>query len=253
MAHSPLTEGESLSKTAVPSRRRPREGGYPRGDEARARLIEAGVKIFGEQGYDQASTRAIASEARVTPPALQYYFDGKEGLHLACGQFMVAHMSEILCEPFNLAAAALKKRNAPAAAEALCSLLETMLDFSLASDLSPGRGRFLARAQADGAGPAFPSVRDGVVRPLHRVCTALVAAAMEISARDDEARLVAILLMNHLSAFNTNRDNTLAALNWTDFQGNRARTAKRTLRRLVLCAIAADGVRRSPLKKRRVT
>ncbi len=83
-------------KRGLNPRRRPKKGGYPRGDETRAQIIATALKIFGEHGYDQASTREIATEAGVNPPALQYYFDGKEGLHRACAQFIIDRASVTL-------------------------------------------------------------------------------------------------------------------------------------------------------------
>src|SRR5689334_6629200 len=61
-------------------RRRPEAGGYARGDEVRSRILLAAIAMFGEQGFASASTRAIAAQAGVNPPALQYYFHNKERL-----------------------------------------------------------------------------------------------------------------------------------------------------------------------------
>ena len=55
------------------------EGGYARGEETRARIISAALKLFGQRGFDGSSTRDIATAAGVNAPALQYYFDNKEG------------------------------------------------------------------------------------------------------------------------------------------------------------------------------
>ena len=41
------------------------EGGYQRGEETRARIIEAAVEVFGERGYDGASTRAMCNSIRI--------------------------------------------------------------------------------------------------------------------------------------------------------------------------------------------
>ncbi len=68
-------------------RKRPRrsaEGGYARGDETRQRIVEAAMNLFGEYGFDGASTRDIAAAAGVNAPALQYYFGNKQGVYLAC-------------------------------------------------------------------------------------------------------------------------------------------------------------------------
>ncbi len=60
--------------------RRPSAGGYARGDETRLRIIEAAIESFGEHGFEAASTRDIAARAGVNAPALQYYFENKEGV-----------------------------------------------------------------------------------------------------------------------------------------------------------------------------
>ncbi|MFJ5382597.1 TetR family transcriptional regulator, partial [Cupriavidus sp. CER94] len=65
------------------------EGGYQRGEETRARIIEAAMRLFAAHGFDGASTRDIAREANVNAPALQYYFDNKEGVYLACIEYFV--------------------------------------------------------------------------------------------------------------------------------------------------------------------
>src|SRR5579871_1631091 len=75
-----------------PKRRHPPTGGYPRGSETQSRIIAAALDVFGAHGFDGASTRMIAKRARITLPALHYYFDTKEGVYLACAE----HISERL-------------------------------------------------------------------------------------------------------------------------------------------------------------
>ena len=52
-----------------------------RGGQARLRLINAAVELFGEHGYDGASTRDIAARAKQNIAAIAYYFGDKEGLY----------------------------------------------------------------------------------------------------------------------------------------------------------------------------
>src|ERR1700754_2298391 len=68
--------------------RRPAAGGYARGDETRLRIIEAAIELFGERGFESASTREIAARAGVNAPALQYYFENKEGVYRACAEHL---------------------------------------------------------------------------------------------------------------------------------------------------------------------
>ncbi|MFP3616373.1 TetR family transcriptional regulator, partial [Paraburkholderia sp. SIMBA_050] len=70
--------------TRTPRHRPAAEGGYQRGEETRAKIIEAALSLFGERGFEGASTRDIAEHAGVNAPALVYYFDNKEGVYQAC-------------------------------------------------------------------------------------------------------------------------------------------------------------------------
>jgi AcrR family transcriptional regulator len=74
-------------------------GGYTRGEETRARIVAAAMRLFGEKGYEGASTRDIAAAAGVNAPALQYYFDNKEGVLRACIEFIADRAWESLSEP----------------------------------------------------------------------------------------------------------------------------------------------------------
>ena len=57
--------------------------------DPKQRLIEAGLEIFGMYNLEGATTRQLASRARVNQAAIPYYFGGKEGLYLAVVQYMV--------------------------------------------------------------------------------------------------------------------------------------------------------------------
>ena len=71
-------------------------GGYTRGEETRVRIIAAAMRLFGEKGYEGASTRDIAAAAGVNAPALQYYFDNKEGVLRACIEYIAERAWESL-------------------------------------------------------------------------------------------------------------------------------------------------------------
>lgn len=52
----------------------------------RARLIEAAIRLFGRDGYDTPSLRALAAEAGVSWGLIRFYFGTKEGLRDAAEQ-----------------------------------------------------------------------------------------------------------------------------------------------------------------------
>ncbi len=226
-------------KTKRPApRRRSNAGGYPRGEETRARIVAAALQVFGAEGFDRGSTRTIAARAGVPPPALQYYFDSKEGLHRACAEFIIASFHEAIAPALKSAEAALSKEDSGAALEALSNLLEAIIDFSVTSSDTPARTRFIGRGQSDGAGPAFALIRDRVSRPLNEVAARLVGAASRRDAASDETRLIATAILSPLTAFHTNREHTLAILNWSDFGGARLALIKKTLREHTRAALA---------------
>jgi TetR/AcrR family transcriptional regulator, regulator of cefoperazone and chloramphenicol sensitivity len=89
---------EFASMTVAVRHRHSVEGGYARGEETRARIVTAALKLFGQRGFDGASTRDIATAAGVNAPALQYYFDNKEGVFVACVEHIVKRVWEYLSQ-----------------------------------------------------------------------------------------------------------------------------------------------------------
>jgi len=53
------------------------------GDDARARLLQAGLRLFAQQGYSSTSTRELAEAASVNVASISYYFGDKAGLYRA--------------------------------------------------------------------------------------------------------------------------------------------------------------------------
>jgi TetR/AcrR family transcriptional regulator, regulator of cefoperazone and chloramphenicol sensitivity len=52
-------------------------------EDARARLFQAGLQLFAQQGYSKTSTRELAEAAQVNVAAISYYFGDKAGLYRA--------------------------------------------------------------------------------------------------------------------------------------------------------------------------
>ena len=59
-----------------------KRGGMTRPSEVtRDRIMKAAERLFAERGYDGTSIRAIVARARVNQAAINYHFDGKDGLY----------------------------------------------------------------------------------------------------------------------------------------------------------------------------
>jgi len=200
----------------ISPRRQPRQGGYPRGHETRERIIQAAFVVFADEGYVGASTRRIASAAGVNTPALRYYFDSKEGLHRACGQFIVDSVMRELKPALERATIALAGDRQDAV-EGLCYLLETLAETAIPTAYSDKSSRFIARCDADRVGPASGMVEEGIVGPVHAAAARLVARVLGRDPGAADVRLRTVMIMCELTAVHGRRDQTLAFIGWNSF------------------------------------
>ncbi|HEY3071270.1 MAG TPA: TetR family transcriptional regulator [Candidatus Limnocylindrales bacterium] len=60
-----------------------RRGRPPGGSQTRSRILASARRLFGERGFEGASVRSIAAEARVDPALIHHYFGTKHALYLA--------------------------------------------------------------------------------------------------------------------------------------------------------------------------
>jgi AcrR family transcriptional regulator len=217
-------------ETASGPRRRPTKGGYARGEETRERIIKAAFLVFGEDGYVGASTRRIAEAAGVSPPALQYYFDSKEGLHRACGQAIIDSVASRMTDHLARIRSALTATEPATAIEATCDLVVNLAGLAMERSAPEGWRSFMRRCQTDDAGPAFHMIHEHVTTPLRSTVIDLMAKVRGESADHPEVRLRALLLLSELSAIHAHRDGTLATIGWEDFGGARASVAAEVLK-----------------------
>ncbi|HTY48776.1 MAG TPA: CerR family C-terminal domain-containing protein [Steroidobacteraceae bacterium] len=177
--------------------------------------MSAALRVFGEQGYRQASTRRIAASAGVNPPALQYYFGGKEGLHRACGQHIIDQVSALL-SPAIEAARAVRAGDRPRAVEGLCALMTAMLS-GLALPGSESWSRFVNRSKADEEGPALAMFHECLFMPLLEAAVRLVGIATARPGTDPVVRLRTHALLGQVTSIYPNRALILKSLNWSQF------------------------------------
>lgn len=211
-------------------RRSPSDGGYLRGEETRRRIVEAALEVFAEEGFARASTRRIAAAAGVNPPALQYYFDSKEGLHRACADRIVADVAARLEPVLASGARAAERGDADEALDALCELAEVVADLTLTSDAAPVWRRFIARAQQDDEGGAYPRIKSAIGEPMRALALALTAQAIRVSPEEEVVRLRALLILSQLSSFHNNREQAMQAMGWNRLDAGRARLLRATVR-----------------------
>ena len=231
-------------------RRHPEDGGYARGEETRARIIAAALRVFGSEGFIKASTRQIAADAGVNPPALQYYFGGKEGLHRACAQFIIDRMLGILAPALTRAREITGPAQRIEAIDALCGLLDAVADGLVAAG-SESWSRFVTRGKADGAGPAMGMIRQNIGHPILQTVARLIAMAARRDAADEAIRIKAAAILGQVTTFHTNRESTLEALKWSEFDARRLQMIKTVIRENTRAILDADIGAAAGTRKRR--
>ncbi|AMH43233.1 MULTISPECIES: CerR family C-terminal domain-containing protein [Burkholderiaceae] len=213
--------------------RRPSEGGYVRGDETRLRIIVAAIESFGEHGFDGASTREIAARAGVNAPALQYYFENKEGVYRACAEYM-ADEAAVNFEPVVAHANRVLENNAavPLLIDAFIRIQEAIADRMFAKGCGTTNHRlFFAREQV-GHEPSIATeiLTRRVRQPLNDVTSRLMARITGTTA-DDPVTLIRMISLNgQLLMFHVAPRTSLGLLGWTEIDAEKGEFLKRIVR-----------------------
>jgi len=211
--------------------RRPPEGGYARGAETRQRIIEAAIELFGEHGFDGASTRDIASRAGVNAPALQYYFENKEGVYRACAEALADDAWKTLGPAIEHAQAVLSERADTAALiDAFIRIQEAIADAALVKASKPGRRMFFAREQAGREPESAMQVLNSRIRtPLNEASAALVARISGRAADDPVTLIRTFSLHGQFVIFHAAHRSTLSVLGWKSIDAEKAEQVKSTI------------------------
>ncbi len=209
-------------------RRHPAEGGYARGEETRLRIILVAIDLFGRLGFDGVSTREIAAAAGVNAPALQYYFQGKEGLYRACAEHIAQRIAAAVDPLLNHARRMLRDgADDEALIGVYCEIMGSITDFLICTPEGLSSAPMLGREHA-GLGPdvARHLLHERFVEPLHEVCALMVGRITRRPPGAPETQLRMLAVNGQLLAFHPGRTGLLASLGWSDISPEHARFIK---------------------------
>jgi len=163
-----------------PSARLPRK----EGEDSRARLLQAGLRLFAHQGFAKTSTRELAHEAQCNIAAISYYFGDKAGLYRA-----------VFFEPLGSPADDIALYSNPQLS------LEQALQGFFASFLEPLRQGDVARLcmklhfreMLEPTGLWEEEIAQGI-RPMHDALVAVLCRHFGLAEADDELLRLAVCL-----------------------------------------------------------
>jgi len=178
----------------------------------RERLLEAAIDVFGRHGFDSATTRMIAKEAKVNIAAIPYYFGGKGGLYQAVIDYIVDQIKKEAGELLKQIGRTTftKDTGRHQARELIQAVLERFINFIAGSEQGPRVSRIILREQMFPS-PAYDTIFEGFLKPvLNALSTLIMAASGESDPR--QATFRAMTLMGQVLIFRVARETIVRGL-----------------------------------------
>lgn len=178
----------------------------------REQLLEAGLDVFGEHGYNAATTRMIAKRAGMNIAAIPYYFNGKLGLYHAVVELVTETIVHRLQEPLdNIEKALTQSKPGPREAQDLFErLLMGLIDLMVGSKEAQRFMRIILREQLYPS-PAYDLLFSRFMEPMLTPLSQLVGLATS-STSSRESVLRAFSLLGQVLVFRIGRETMVRSL-----------------------------------------
>ncbi|MHA1597576.1 MAG: CerR family C-terminal domain-containing protein [Alphaproteobacteria bacterium] len=178
--------------------------------QTRAALIEASLRLFGDKGYDAASTRDIAAAANANIASIAYHFGGKEGLRLACAEAIVAKFRDI-------AGSATVDSDPGGDAEKATAMIEAaltaMIRFIVVNPEARPIAAFMMREMGQPSA-AIDLIYAEMMYPFHAALCRLWGVATDDDPESPETRLAVFSLLGQVAYFRLAQPIILRRMNW---------------------------------------
>lgn len=181
-------------------------------EQTRQALVHAGLKLFGEKGFDGTSTRELAAAANANIGSIAYHFGSKEGLRSACADFIVETMKGMASQAL---ASAGEPANADAARQQLLAALERLVAFMVASPEAGIIVQFILRELSHPTA-ALDIIYEGVFEPTHRRLCRIWAAATSEEAESEHTKIAVFTMIGQIVYFRIGRAAVLRRMGWND-------------------------------------
>src|SRR6266436_1503122 len=171
------------------------------GLDAKQRLIEAGLEIFGTLNLEGATTRQLAQRAGVNQAAIPYYFGGKEGLYLAVIEHLLTHKASRV-RPLVLEIREIleqKPLNSGEALEGIKTIFGAFLQILLEDKATTTWARIIMREQMQPT-KAFHLLYERWIRRVHETLAALLAVILQKRPTDPNVILRTHMLVGQIQS-----------------------------------------------------
>ncbi len=209
--------------------------------DARQRLIEAALAVFGEHGFKGASTRAIAGAAGANIAAIPYYFGGKEGLYLA----VAGHIADEITSRMGpgLRGAEMLAGNPSTTDEqrrhTMLALADGFVSMMVGTEEAALWARFIVREQFDPT-EAFDILYERIMAPSYVAISKLLGPMLGLEPDSEALKLRVFSIIGQALVFRVARSAILRRLEWDTYTPERLDQIRAALRANIL-AITESG------------
>lgn len=217
-----------------------------RGDTTRKALVTTAIAIFGRDGFDAASTRAISQAAGVNQALIGYHFGGKPGLYAAALRHIAeninARIGPLLGDIESKLSAKQAETDPEQQAGHALELLHGLTDVFvqvLNSDESADWARLILHEQQFPS-EGFDILYHGFMHRMFSVTTHLVGLVRGEREIGEQTRLMAATILGQALIFRAARTVVMRELGWSNLQTARIEKIKALLRRNVSAMLLTE-------------
>ena len=216
--------------------------GYAKGQETRLRIVLAAIDLFGEEGYERASTRKIALAAGVSLPALQYYFTGKMGLYLACAQHISAAVQARIYPVVDEVRETTRgKVSLARLIDGLCTLQDALVDFMIGPAGTGKWAMFLVRERVGlDSVDGFRIMRRQMGTPYTDFCASLIGRIIGLPPSAPETLIRLNTISGQVLPFQRPESSAVSSLGWSDAAQGRQAMVRRIIRQQTAAILRAS-------------
>ncbi|MEN3974446.1 CerR family C-terminal domain-containing protein [Emcibacter sp. SYSU 3D8] len=208
--------------------------------DAKQRLIEAALRVFGEHGFKGASTRAIAGAAGVNIAAIPYYFGGKEGLYMG----VVGHIADQITARMSPGLRAAEQLASDSATtpeqrrQAMLALGDRFISMMVGTEEAALWARIMVREQFDPT-EAFDVLYSRVMAPSYMAVSRLLGPLLGLPAESEELKLRIFSVIGQALIFRVARTAVLRRLEWDAYTPDRLDQIRAAVRANIIAIMDA--------------
>jgi len=224
----------------------PQKPNPTRGDATRQALITTAIAIFGRDGFDASSTRAISKAAGVNQALIGYHFGGKPGLYAAALRHIAENINarrgpllgDIESKLSSTKCETDPEHQARHALELLHGLTDVFVQV-LNSDESADWARLILHEQQYPS-EGFDILYHGFMHRMFSVTTRRVSLVRGEKKIGEQTRLMASTILGQALVFRAARTVVMRELGWSGLQPAKIETIKALLRRNVKAMLLTE-------------